>query len=191
MKLGGTRPPQPSPNAIARHSERQARLAELPAGAVDVLMFLRMVALVFDARRSLLIAVERRRTLERQLADPALADHPKRPQAERRLAERWEDERLATIRLAEDQVRLAILWDRLAASDKNRYALITLIGEPDPKMPIDTVLWCDDRGLSRLVPYPDDWAPAHDIAHIAFNPDRHGVQTYDRDELLRAESAPF
>ena len=195
LKLGkggtGNANGAPARSAIARHGDRQAALAELPDGAADVLTFLRLVALVFERRRHLAYAVERRRTLEAQIADPALADHPKRPAAERRLAARWEAERLATIALAEDQVRLATLWDALTPADINRYGLTTLIGEPDPRHQIDIVLWADDRGLSRLVPFPDDWAPAHEIAHRALDPERHGVREYTYDEIFHSDVAGF
>ena len=201
LKITGSKPARaprrptektaPARSAIARHGDRQAALAELPDGAVEVLTFLRLVALVFERRRHLLYVVERRRTLEAQLADPALADHPKRAAAERRLAERHDAERLATIALAEDQVRLASLWDALTPADKNRYGLTTLIGEPDPGYQIDLVLWADDRGLSRLVPFPDNWVPAHDIAHRALDPERHGVREYTRDEIFYSDVAGF
>lgn len=192
LKLGTSTPPSAPPrSAITRYSERQAALAELPAGAADVLAFFRLVALVFERRRHLLYTVARRRKLEAQLADPALAEHPKRPQAERRLAERWDAERLAVIALAENHAQLATAWDALAAEDKSRYALYTLIGEPDPAMQIDITLWRDDVGLSRLVPFPDDWSVPHDIAHKALDPERHGVTTYDLDELLMTEQPSF
>ena len=192
LKLGnGTSPSTPARSAISRHSDRQAALAELPAGAADVLVFLRLMALVFARRRHLAYTVERRRTLEAQLADPALADHPKRAAAERRLAQRIDAERLATIALAEDQCRLAIQWDALAAEDINRYGLTTLVGEPDPAMQIDITLWRDDLGISRLVPFPDDWAPPHSIAHRALDPERHGIREYTRDDIFHSDVASF
>lgn len=203
LKITGSKPARrtrapseaiaPTRNAIARYTDRQADLAELPAGAIDVLTFFRLLALVFDARRHLAYTVERRRKLEAQLDDPALVEHPKRPQAERRLAQRHDAERLATIALAEHQAHLAAQWDAIDAEQKHRYGLYTLIGEPDPDRTIDITLWRDDKPVSLISPLPPDWSIPTGIAHLAYDPERQrfGVHEYTYEELFHSDAAGF
>ena len=89
----------PQRNAIARRVEQQAALAELPAGAAEVLLFVRMLALTFEARRRLRLAVDALREIDLDaLNDPALADHPRRPAMVHEYEARKEAERLAAHR---------------------------------------------------------------------------------------------
>ena len=155
-----------------------------------VLLFLRIVALNLDARRELADVVRRRRTLETKLADPALADHPKRPAAERRLAQREEEERLATTRLIELNVALEREWEALPADVKRRFALTDIIGEPDPQASILVRLWGDDCTLSRMEPFPADWTVPNEISHKALDT---GIETrdYSAAEVMNAPCATF
>jgi hypothetical protein len=152
-----------------------------------VLMLLALVGLALDARRTLLDAIERRRKLEAQLADPALADHPKRDRAERQLPARWEAERRAIIRLAEAHAGIGAEWDAISPQEKNRFALTTILGESDPTCGLGMALW-GNRGVWATEPIPNDWSIPHDIAHRATD---FGIRTYTPHELLQSDVARF
>lgn len=156
----------------------------------DILMFLRLVALSLEARGELANAVCRRRALEAKLDDPGLADHPKRSTAARRLPQRIEDECQACIALMQRNAALARQWDALAATEKHRFGLTFLIGEPDPDMPIIQTLWCSDRGLALLVPFPERWAVPISLSHRVFEIDID-VREYTIQEVMRSEQCPF
>ena len=117
-------------------------------------------------------------------ADPLRCRHAARLRILRALRRRGGDERLLAWRDGD-------AWHPLAAEDINRYGLTTLVGEPDPAMQIDITLWRDDLGISRLVPFPDDWAPPHSIAHRALDPERHGIREYTRDDIFHSDVAGF
>lgn len=162
-----------------------------PQDSTDaVLMAYCLIALNLQARRELALVARRRMKLERDLDDPALAGHPKRPRAERLHAQRSEEERAATIRLAELNAALAQQWAEISAADKNRYALTDIIAA-DPEQDIGLVLWCDDRGLARLAPFPNGWAVPADISHRVLDSPEAGKTSYTREELLNAPAAPF
>lgn len=161
-----------------------------PQAGDRIALFMRLVAMNLDARRELVDVVRRLRKLEARLADPALMHHPRRPTAERRLPERQEAERLATIKLAELNVSLARQWNTIRSEEKNRYGLTYLIGEQDPDTDILMRLWADDRGLAKLVPFPEQWSVPHDISHKAFDPSTD-VREYSREELLNSPVPSF
>jgi len=162
------------------------------AATERIAIFMRLVALNLEARRELAEAVRRLRKLEGDLANPELRDHPRRPEATRRLPKREAEERDAVIKLAEANTQLARCWETIPPADKNKFALTTVIGA-DPEASIDMVLWTDDRGLALIVPFPEDWSVPHDIAHRAFDPEGPASRKsfYTRQELLTAEYAPF
>lgn len=156
----------------------------------DILMFLRLVALSLEARGELADAVCRRRAMEAKLDDPALSDHPKRSTAVRRLPQRLEQERQACIAVMQRNAAMARQWDALAASEKHRYGLTFLVGESDPQMPIIQSLWCEDRGLALLAPFPEAWTVPHEISHRVFEIDTD-VREYTMQEVMHNEFAPF
>lgn len=155
-----------------------------------IVLFMRLVALNLEARRDLAEVVRRRRKLEGKLADPDLADHPGRPAALRKLELRIAQELYAATRLIQGNVSLSRQWDQIASDDKQRYALTFLVGEPDPATSILQRLYCDDRGLALLVPFPDGWAIPHELAHLSLD-DGPSVRTYTREEIETGEYAPF
>lgn len=155
-----------------------------------IVLFMRLVAMNCEARRDLANAVRRLRKLEAQLADPALMDHPKRPAATRRLPQRQEDERAATTRLMETNVSLERQWHTIPASQKHKFGLTFIVGESDPQANILGALWCEDRGLARLVPFPDGWSPPQDISHRAFDT-TIGVIEHDMRKALLDDYPSF
>lgn len=155
-----------------------------------VLLFLQVVAMACEARRDLADAVRRCRNLERKLADPVLADHPDRPRGEAKLARQRDLERDATRRVIETNVNLQRTWDRIDAADKHRYALTFIVGQTDPAMNILGDLWCDDRGLALLVPWPDGWAVPHGLEHRCFDTSTR-MRSYTIEEVMRREYASF
>lgn len=162
-----------------------------PSSSNDVLIFLFLVGQSLDARRELRDVVSQRREIDVDaLNDPAFADHPRRPAMLALHEDRIEAERLAVIRLMEDNAALSRQWDAISPQDKNRYQLTTLIGECDPQMSCLQSLWCTDRGLSLLVPFPDHWSIPHDISYRVFD-DTTGVRVYDIEEIMTNGQCPF
>lgn len=172
--------------------ETQTKLipAKPDAAATErIAIFMRLVALNLEARDELAEVVRKRRKLEADLENPALRDHPKRPAATRRLPKRQEEERQAVIALAELNTELARHWDTIPVGDKNKYGLTRIVGA-DPEAAIGLTLWCDDRGLALLVPFPEVWSVPSDIAHRALDPTAE-VREYTAEELFHAPGAPF
>lgn len=182
LTISGSKKPQPGTSKLKPPIDKDA--------GGRVVLFMRLVAMNLEAREQLAYIVERRTKLEAQLADPALANHPKRPQAERRFERLQGEERDVVLRIAEINFSLAHQWDKLRPEDRNRYGLTKLIAA-DPEQDIGLVLWCDDRGLARLAPFPDGWAVPADISHRVLESPEVGEAIYTREELLNAPSAPF
>ncbi len=182
LTIGGTAispPSVPSASSSGTHDSNDG-----------ILMFFHLIARSLETRHALVDAVGRRRALDAKLNDPALAGHPKRATAARRLPQRMEQERQACIAVMQRNAALARQWDVLAASEKHRYGLTFLVGESDPQMPIIQALWCDDRGLALLAPFPERWTVPHGISHRVFEIDTD-VREYTIQEVMRNEFAPF
>lgn len=163
---------------------------EADATPDHIRIFLFTLARNLAVRRDLATAVRRLRTLDRKLADPALADHPDRANAVRRRERREQEEYQLTTRLIECNVQLERCWEAIGAAEKHRYGLTYLVGEPDPEMPILGTLWRDDVGLAQLVPFPDDWSTSHELSHRAFDTTT-APRIYTIQEVMNHESAPF
>lgn len=170
----------------------QPRPAALDPEAPDrIVLFMRLVAINLEARRDLADVVAQLREIDVDaLNDPALAEHPRRPAMVEELAGRERDEYQAAVRLIQTNASLSRQWRQIAPDEKHRYALTFLVGESDPEMPIMQTLYCDDRGLARLVPFPEGWAIPHTLAPASLD-DSTEIRTYDLDELLQTEYPSF
>lgn len=193
LTFGGT--PIPGTRAMPQRQQPSAPDAAIAAPDMHmpdrVTLFLALIGMALEARRELQNAVDDLREIDIDaLNDPALMDHPRRPAMLQHLEACEAAERDATRRVIETNVNLQRTWERIDPADKHRYGLTFIVGEMDPVMNILGDLWCDDRGLALLVPWPDGWAVPHALEHRCFDTTT-GMRTYTIEEVMRREHAPF
>lgn len=125
MKLSALKPPDATP------ADRfdQPIDPDFGMGVADTVAGMRKdVDAVIRFRREAMAHEEELVFLATQLADPALADHPKRGWAERRYAKIFSDQEMALTRMLIHCHHLTNAWQRLTPADRAAHGLDELTG---------------------------------------------------------------